>query len=252
MFEGDWYYEVTLREGHTRVGWAQSLADIHAPVGYDEYGYGFGDVTGNVFHTGRPMKYANPWQIGDVIGCRIVLPEISASKSDTPSLMGTLQEKHEKFYPPLKMGKYKIKMTLHPGSFISFYKNGQSLGKSFGPLYKGKYHPCFSVYKGTLDVCFGPDFQYFSSVDNAMDEDAQQTRPCHDMSHVAETFDYGVHFTPSAAPIMLTVKAETATTNENNNTSMFENPINTFDDSSNALDPITVADERDVIVSVVD
>lgn len=193
MFEGDWYYEIVLKEGHARVGWGHSLSDIHAPIGYDEYGYGYGDVTGNVFHTGRFMAYSEPWNIGDVIGCRIVLPPISDKDS---KLFEDLQREYESKYPPLRAGNYKIRMSLHPGSFIAFYKNGRYLGKSFGPIYRGKYYPSFSVYKGVIDVHFSSDdLQYYHSVTKG-EENMQICsipKPCNDMCVTKENFDYGIH-----------------------------------------------------------
>jgi hypothetical protein len=138
------------------------------------------------------MPYSEPWKPGDVIGCRIIIPPLSNDPETIKAQrenLEQLQEQHEARYPPLRAGKYKIRMKLHPGSCIMFYKNGTPLGKSIGPIYHGKYYPSVAVYKGSLDLNFGPDFVY--------PPQGEAVRPCQDMCVVPEAFDYGVNIAPA-------------------------------------------------------
>ena len=123
------------------MGFAQILADLHAPVGFDAYGYAYGDVTGNVFHTGSPTSYGPTFGRrahayvsmvrhacipgpGDTIGCSIHLPPYEPQ----PGASGTISLTHE---------KYKLSMCVLPGSAIVFYKDGVSLGPAFTNIYRG-------------------------------------------------------------------------------------------------------------------
>lgn len=51
---GTWYYEVKINEtppkGATRIGWAQELASLLCPIGYDKFGYSWRSRKGTVFH----------------------------------------------------------------------------------------------------------------------------------------------------------------------------------------------------------
>lgn len=76
---GTWYFEIKVDEeskGNVRLGWCQILGDPQAPVGYDEYGYGLRDISGEIFHCSRPRNYASPFGQGTIIGCLIHLPPI--------------------------------------------------------------------------------------------------------------------------------------------------------------------------------
>ena len=47
-----------------------------------------------------------------------------------------------------------------PGSKITFYKNGESLGEAFTDIYAGDYYPAVALYKyAKVKVNFGPKFR---------------------------------------------------------------------------------------------
>lgn len=51
---GTWYYEVKINQmpdnSATRIGWAQELANLQAPLGYDRFGYSWRSRKGTKFH----------------------------------------------------------------------------------------------------------------------------------------------------------------------------------------------------------
>lgn len=51
---GVWYYEIKITEmpdnSATRIGWAQELADLQTPLGYDKFGYAWRSRKGTKFH----------------------------------------------------------------------------------------------------------------------------------------------------------------------------------------------------------
>ena len=49
--DGCWYYELDVLEpaggdknAHVRFGWATCRADLHGPVGYDQFGFAYRDI----------------------------------------------------------------------------------------------------------------------------------------------------------------------------------------------------------------
>ena len=62
IWEGHWYYEVTLNNntGNTRIGWSQISGDLQAPCGYDIFSYSFRKSPGTLFHDSRPANNAPP------------------------------------------------------------------------------------------------------------------------------------------------------------------------------------------------
>lgn len=59
VWEGKWYFEVTILE-HTgncryfmdlfRIGWSQISGDLQGPCGFDQFSYSYRDSPGTVFH----------------------------------------------------------------------------------------------------------------------------------------------------------------------------------------------------------
>ena len=149
---GSWWWQATIdpqATGHFRIGWSQILGEVHAPVGFDEYSYAWRSVDGAIYHCSRPMAYSKPWGPGDTIGCRIDIPDDKQfqdfySTQEHSELLGKVQEK----WPPLKEGVYDIKMDILPGSSITFYLNGESMGVAFRDLYRAKYYPAVSIWRG--------------------------------------------------------------------------------------------------------
>lgn len=165
---GTWFFEAVLpstASGFFRIGWAQILAEPHAPVGYDEYSYAYASKTGNAFHVSRGFPFAATYGAGDVIGCLLHIPPSpaiqDANDEDHEKLLGAIQ----RTFPPLKEGIFDVTLAVCPGSFVSFYKNGQALGRSHENLYDAKYYPAVSIYKGgPVALNLGPDF-HFAPVD---------------------------------------------------------------------------------------
>lgn len=65
--------------GHVRIGLARREACLQAPIGFDGYGYGLRDTTGESVHLSRPKPFMNePFKSGDVIGIHLFLPKIDS------------------------------------------------------------------------------------------------------------------------------------------------------------------------------
>ena len=83
---GAWYFEATVRErpgvAALRMGWAQPLANLQAPCGYDKFGYSWRSHKGTVFHDSVGKTYSRlvateesgGYGAGDVLGFYIYLP----------------------------------------------------------------------------------------------------------------------------------------------------------------------------------
>ncbi|KAF7730001.1 hypothetical protein EC973_003414 [Apophysomyces ossiformis] len=159
--EGNWYWEATIQQTtekgksvdpHVRIGWARREACLNAPVGYDAYGYGYRDLTGDKLFCSRPQKYGEPFGVGDVIGLYISLPKRDNLKFKSPSrkrIPIAYKDRlwfEEKDFRPSK----ELKALTHddekkddeeayqprtiPGSSITVYKNGISQGVMFEDL----------------------------------------------------------------------------------------------------------------------
>ncbi|KAK9464746.1 hypothetical protein V1512DRAFT_243447 [Lipomyces arxii] len=87
--EGKWYWECRVLkgnrsagDGNVRAGWTRREASLETPVGFDAYGYGIRDVTGQKMHISRPADFmGEPFEAGDVIGFFISLPSIKKQMS---------------------------------------------------------------------------------------------------------------------------------------------------------------------------
>jgi Set1/Ash2 histone methyltransferase complex subunit ASH2 len=89
---GAWYFEVKVLHlgstGHTRLGWATNNADIHAPVGYDVFGFGYRDMDGTKVHKAWRANYAEQgYGDGDVLGFYIHLPDGELYEPKQPFLV---------------------------------------------------------------------------------------------------------------------------------------------------------------------
>lgn len=126
------------------------LACLNAPVGYDAYGYGYRDKTGDKMFCSRPEKYGEPFQSGDVIGLYISLPRKkkeqfkSASRRRIPIAYKEHLWFEEKDYRPSKemealadpyrKDKEDYEPKILEGSSITVYKNGVNQGVMFTDL----------------------------------------------------------------------------------------------------------------------
>ncbi|KAM3581384.1 transcription factor, contains a PHD finger motif [Umbelopsis sp. WA50703] len=90
---GTWYWEATILPSqgsssdgpHVRLGWARREASLDAPVGFDAYSYGYRDVSGEKLFSSRREKYGEGFQVGDVIGLMITLPQAKISNFKSPN-----------------------------------------------------------------------------------------------------------------------------------------------------------------------
>ena len=88
---GSWYFEVTIKEKVSsaafRIGWAQQLANLQAPCGYDKFSYSWRSRKGTIFHDSIGKTYSkstgdeNPgYEVGDVLGFYIHLPLVDKAQ----------------------------------------------------------------------------------------------------------------------------------------------------------------------------
>ena len=120
-------------------------------MGYDGYGYGYRDKTGDKMFCSRPEPYGEPFQSGDVIGLYISLPKkkIEHFKSASRRRIPIAYKEHlwfeEKDYRPSKemealadpyrKDKEDYEPKILSGSSITVYKNGVSQGVMFTDLF---------------------------------------------------------------------------------------------------------------------
>lgn len=127
------------------------VACLNAPVGYDAYGYGYRDRTGEKLFCSRPQKFGEPFETGDVIGLYIRLPPRkpetfkSASRKRIPIAYKEHLWFEEKDYraskemealadPYNKESEIDYQPKTIPGSSITVYKNGVCQGVMFTDL----------------------------------------------------------------------------------------------------------------------
>ncbi|XP_006664329.2 protein TRAUCO [Oryza brachyantha] len=166
---GTWYFEIKVlhlgSSGHTRLGWATNNADLHAPVGYDVFGFGYRDLDGTKVHKAWRAKYADQgYGEGDVLGFYIHLPDGELYEPKQPFLV------HYKGLPfraeAPKATEQKTPDPV-PGSEICYFKNGVCQGTAFVDIPGGRYYPAASMYtlpdqpNCEVRFNFGPNFEFF-------------------------------------------------------------------------------------------
>jgi len=182
---GTWYFEakiVDLPEGAaTRIGWAQRNANLQAPLGFDKFGYSCRSRKGTKFHESIGKHYSDGYKEGDYIGCLIHLPEIEKYDylpkpyKDKPLIKF---KSHLYFEEKDRLQENLKSLKELPGSKITYFKNGESLGEAFTDIYLGDYFPSVATYKcAEVKFNFGPQFSYppntemeFSSMSERADE----------------------------------------------------------------------------------
>ncbi|XP_067930430.1 set1/Ash2 histone methyltransferase complex subunit ASH2-like isoform X2 [Watersipora subatra] len=166
---GGWYYEVTIddmpAESATRIGWAQHLGNLQAPLGYDKFGYSWRSLKGSKFHESRGKHYAEGYKTGDTVGFYIYLPPpsepdklIPPSYKDRPLITF---KGHLYFEDKDQVSSTVKNLKSSMGSRVIFYKNGESQGVAYSDVYQGWYYPAISLYKNaSVSINFGPYFKH--------------------------------------------------------------------------------------------
>lgn len=175
---GNWYHEAVVvsandgpGSGHVRLGYSRREASLEAPVGFDGYGYGIRDVTGDKVHVSRNKTFMDSFKTGDTLGFLIRLPETSPCDYTTLKrdrypikfknqlyfeLLEYLPSKQmENWMNPKKPGTFSAIATaggaapvtvpkdhksdewepaVIPGSEIVVFKNGERVGTMFEDL----------------------------------------------------------------------------------------------------------------------
>ncbi|CAF0719420.1 unnamed protein product [Brachionus calyciflorus] len=172
---GSWYFEVTIKEKPSnsalRIGWAQKLANLQAPCGYDKFSYSWRSRKGTRFHDSIGKSYSRlvepgtgGFTQGDVLGFYINLPLLDKNQLIPKSCKDmTLVKFKNHLYYEEKDNFTADEKKLKPlkGSSIEFFKNGVSQGVAYTDIFKGTYYPAISIYKSASAVInFGPDFKY--------------------------------------------------------------------------------------------
>lgn len=160
---GSWYFEVKILSGAVRVGWAQALAEIQAPVGYDEYGYSISNRHSALFHCSRALKCSSSVDVSQagVIGCVLRLPDGEPGLSAEADAE-TVSQMQTRFPPPNFITTYRIRQTVLATGSIEFLVDGRPVPERFAPIYRAKYFPAVSVFgDGAVQVIFdSKDFSY--------------------------------------------------------------------------------------------
>lgn len=172
--EGKVYFEFNIvnsnEQSHVRIGVGRREASIEAPIGFDAYGYGLRDKTGQKIHLSRPAKFMKEgFKSGDVIGILLELP-----KSEFQDIIRdqiairyrnrlyferfdyTPTEKMEHLLNPVTVFGEKAIPDLNPfkpyslpKSSMKVYKNGEFVGTAFEDLYA--FLPPYSEQKNNIN-----------------------------------------------------------------------------------------------------
>lgn len=140
---GTWYFEVKVIKGAARVGWGQALAEIQAPVGYDEYSYAISNKHRKIFHCSRgyPVIFDDHLE---VIGCLLSIPDDLELLQDDSELKSEIESK----YPPLNfLTTYNVKQSILKRGSIQFFADSREIPDArFENIYRAKYYPSISIF----------------------------------------------------------------------------------------------------------
>lgn len=95
MREGTHYFEFEVIQGntgtgkaHVRIGVARKEAALEAPVGFDGYGYGLRDKTGQRITLSRPQQFMESgFGTGDTIGLVVQLPLLEKHRASNAAFL---------------------------------------------------------------------------------------------------------------------------------------------------------------------
>lgn len=75
--EGSWFFECKIKgQGHYRVGWATRQAELQAPVGFDKFSFGYGDLASKLHESNR-QPYGETYSEGDVVGSLLAFAHVN-------------------------------------------------------------------------------------------------------------------------------------------------------------------------------
>ncbi|SGZ46938.1 CIC11C00000004707 [Sungouiella intermedia] len=105
--EGKHYFEFDIvnannesDKSHVRVGIARKEAALEAPVGFDGYGYGLRDLTGQKITLSRPKPFMpesmNGFSSGDTIGMLVELPPLEVQRAQCAEFAREFQNSRKK------------------------------------------------------------------------------------------------------------------------------------------------------------
>ena len=107
---GAWYFEVVVKEKSSsaalRIGWAQQLANLQAPCGFDKFSYSWRSRKGTKFHESIGKTYSKlvekseneiGFNTGDVLGFYIYLPVLDNSQLLPDSCKQMVKIYHSKY-----------------------------------------------------------------------------------------------------------------------------------------------------------
>lgn len=104
MREGKYYFEYDIihsnngeDKAHVRVGIGRKELALDAPVGFDGYGYGLRDLTGQKITLSRPLDFMSEgFHSGDTIGFLVELPLLQSQRTANEQFAREFREKHPK------------------------------------------------------------------------------------------------------------------------------------------------------------
>jgi Set1/Ash2 histone methyltransferase complex subunit ASH2 len=153
--------------GQLRVGWSMRTGELQAPVGYDEWSYGYRSISGSRVHNSqREDKWGGEdFGPGDIIGFAISLVDENGNNSTAAANNNAI---NTTAFGTTTKTKNSQPQTNH----IRFFKNGEnqggdfiisrgirSGGAAFDNIQKGSYYPAISPYMGgAARINFGPHF----------------------------------------------------------------------------------------------
>lgn len=165
--QGTHYCEVSVEHlgdsGHVRLGWSSRQAEINAPVGYDQHGFGYRDLEGSRVHKASREAYGEPYGEGDVLGLFLHLPEGGRALESRPG--SELARYKGALYAMLPE---QVDPRPLQGSAVAFTRNGVLQGVAFRDcVLEGTYYPTASLFTAQkqkdgarVSFNFGPDFKF--------------------------------------------------------------------------------------------
>lgn len=154
--QGHWYYETKIIKAndstgsHVRLGLSRREASLEAPIGFDSYGYGLRDSTGQTIHLSRLEMFMNEsFGTNDVVGFHVYLPPLPIDSTSwlfrdriPIKYKGQMYFENLEYQPTKEMEELIIPLSTTKsldipklkGSFIKVYKNGKFMGTAFNDL----------------------------------------------------------------------------------------------------------------------